>query len=441
MLEQFLHHIEQNNLCKRLDKVLLTVSGGLDSMVMLHLFKQAGFSIGVAHCNFQLRGEESKGDEALVNKVCLEAGIAFHSKQFETESYAHAKGISIQMAARELRYSFFNELAEEKDYQYIATAHHLNDNLETVLLNLVRGTGMDGITGIPVKHHNIIRPLLFASRENILEYATSNRFSWREDSSNASDKYHRNLLRNQVVPLLKKINPGLEQGFHNSLERLKGSAALAFQSLRQFRSEAVTETENRIYIDKSKLNGQVSPAVILWELVKDKGFNFDQCCAVIDTNHQTGKVFYSDKFQLTIDRIKYIISPIKTVVDVEVVIDLSLSIAQRGNQKLTFKVIDKSAFFIDRDPVIGQFDFHKLTFPLTWRTWRPGDRFVPLGMSLQKKLSDFFIDTKVSLPDKDGITVLESAGEIVWIVGYRISDKFKVTEQTSQILCVSLHST
>jgi tRNA(Ile)-lysidine synthase len=440
MLEQFLHHIEQNNLCKRSDKILLTVSGGLDSMVMLYLFKQAGFSIGVAHCNFQLRGEESKGDEDLVKKVCADAGIPFHSKHFETEVYAEGKGVSIQMAARELRYTFFNELVNEKGYQYIATAHHLNDNLETVLLNLVRGTGMDGVTGIPVKHQNVIRPLLIASREIILEYATSNSLSWREDSSNASDKYHRNLLRNQVVPLLKKINPGLEHGFHNSLQRLKGSAALAYQSLQQFKSEAVTETVDRINIDKNKLNGQTSPPVILWELIKNKGFNFDQCCEAIETNHQPGKVFYSDAFQLTVDRVTYIISLIKIVTDKEIVIDTRLSIAQRENQRLTFEVIDKSKFSIDKDPVIGQFDFNTLRFPLTWRTWRPGDRFIPLGMSLQKKLSDFFIDVKVSLPDKNAITVLESAGEIIWIVGYRINDRFKVTEETSLILCVSLHS-
>jgi tRNA(Ile)-lysidine synthase len=439
MLEQFLHHIERNKLFKSSDKILLTVSGGLDSMVMLHLFRQAGFTIGVAHCNFQLRGEESKADEALVKMACVEGGIPFHCKHFETETYAQAHGVSIQMAARTLRYSFFNDLVKEENYSYIATAHHLNDNLETVLLNLVRGTGMDGVTGIPVKHLNIVRPMLFATRESILEYATLNRLSWREDSSNASNKYHRNLLRNEVIPLLRKINPGLEHSFGNSLERLKGSAALAHQSLQQFKDEAVTEKDNRLYIDGEKLERQVSPVVILWELIKDRGFNFDQCREVINLRHQTGKVFYSNSFQLTIDRDKYVISPLRVIEDIDVAVDAHATTVERAHQKLIIEVADSAQLSTVKDPLVGQFDFDKVTFPLTWRKWKQGDRFVPLGMQSQKKLSDFFIDLKVSLPDKEGITVLESAGEIVWIVGYRISDKFKVTAHTSGILRVRLH--
>jgi tRNA(Ile)-lysidine synthase len=439
MLEQFLHHIEQNKLCKRSDKILLTVSGGLDSMVMLHLFKQAGFNVGVAHCNFQLRGEESNGDEALVNMACVEAGVPFHCKHFDTKAYALSKGISTQMAARELRYAFFNELLNENDYQYIATAHHQNDNIETVLLNLVRGTGMDGIVGIPVKHLNIIRPLLFATRENILEYATFNRLEWREDSSNASDKYHRNLVRNKVIPLLKNINPGLEQSFGNSLERFKGSVGMAQLFLQDFKKENVSETDNRICINKTKLDTQISPAVVLWELIKDKGFNFDQCREVFETDHQVGKVFCSQTFQLTVDRDSYIISALHTKRDDDVIVEADNAVVKRANQQLTFEVIDSSTFSIIKDRTVGQFNLNSIQFPLTWRRWQAGDRFTPLGMQFQKKLSDFFIDLKVSLPDKEEISVLESAGEILWVVGYRISDKFKVTEHTSRVLRVRLH--
>ncbi len=437
MLEQFLNHIDRNNLCSHADKILLAVSGGVDSMVMLHLFKQAGYSFGVAHCNFGLRADESQGDEDLVRNACKEQEIPFHIHAFETKKYAAQHGLSIQMAARDLRYTYFNRLAEEHKYTYVATAHHLNDSLETVLLNLIRGTGIDGITGISVNHQNIIRPLLFASRDVIVDYANACQLRWREDSSNASDKYHRNLIRNQVVPLLKMINTNLEESFQHSLERIQGAALLAMNSIDLFTKQAIRESATNVYINKALLASRPSQAVLLWEIIKDKGFNYIQCKEITLTNHQSGKVFYSATHQLTIDRDQLIISSSKKKAhEVNVLIEAGQVNASRGKQNFILNTHSKSDFKLQRDPLIAQLGLKQLKFPLTWRSWKPGDKFVPIGMKQTKKLSDFFVDNKVPVPEKETITVLESAGEIVWIVGYRISDLFKVTDETAEVLVI-----
>lgn len=439
VFQQFLHHIERNALFTRRDKILLAVSGGLDSMVMLHLFKAAGFTVGVAHCNFQMRGEDSKADEALVNTTCVEHNISFHLMRFETEKHADEKGLSIQMAARELRYNFFNELLDLHHYNYIATAHHLNDSLETVLLNLVRGTGIDGVTGIPLTSGKIIRPLLFASREEINDYATFHRLSWREDASNASDKYQRNLLRNQVIPLLKTLNPDLEHTVSDTLERLKGTSSLQKLALHHFRQAAIEERDDQLRINLKMLQQQPFAAVTLWEVVKDKGFSYTQSKDIVNDAHQSGTVFYSASHQLTIDRDGIIItlknSPTESL---DVTIEDTSAIAIRGKETLTLHTINHQQFILDKDPMSAQLDFEAVSFPLTWRQWRPGDSFVPLGMKQRKKISDFLIDIKMPLPEKESVTVLESKGEIVWLVGHRIANPFKVNDKTSRVLRVKL---
>ncbi|HEY8936534.1 MAG TPA: tRNA lysidine(34) synthetase TilS [Cyclobacteriaceae bacterium] len=436
VLQQFLNHIDQNNLFKPTDRMLLAVSGGLDSMVMLHLFKEAGFSIGVAHCNFQLRGEESKGDEALVNMTCVELGIPFYLKRFDTEVYAWEQGISIQMAARDLRYNFFNEVMLEHNYNWLATAHHGNDSLETVLLNLVRGTGIEGLTGIAVKHDKIIRPLLFATRHSLEEYAVFRRLQWREDSSNASDKYYRNLIRNQVIPILKQINVNLEDGFQHTIERLRGTSALQALVLNKFKEEAIHVKAGSVLIDSVKLKAMPRPAVVLWELLKDKGFNFGQCHDIMDVRHQPGKIFYATHFQLAIDRSHFIISQKQNHEYSEIQIDESQLTVTLLHTTLEFETVKKRDFNLVKDLQLAQLDYDSITFPLTWRSWKPGDQFVPLGMQHHKKLSDFLIDMKISVPDKSLVTVLESAGKIIWVTGYRIDDRFKVTDKTERVLII-----
>lgn len=436
MLKQFLNHIDQNNLFQATDKILLAVSGGLDSVVMFQLFRQAGFEIGVAHCNFQLRRGAADGDEAFVRELCFQQDIPFHPVRFDTEQFAAENGQSIQLAARELRYRFFKDILEQHAYHYVATAHHVNDSLETVLLNLVRGTGLDGLTGISVKRDNRIRPLLFASREEIESYALSNGLIWREDASNSSDDYSRNLLRNRVIPILKQLNPSLEKVFKETQERVRGASSLAQASIGRFKMQSVKHIGQQVLIRKEDLMASACPAVLLWEIIKEKGFNYNQCRQVTSIDHLSGKVYQSVTHELTVDRDNLILSERKDNDYAVLKIDEDLELADNGSVKLTFEILNRNDFALTKNAVIAQLDFDKLHFPLTWRPWKEGDHFVPIGMKKSKKLSDFLIDEKVPVPAKKHVTVLESAGTIVWIVGFRVSDKFKVTDLTQRVVVI-----
>jgi tRNA(Ile)-lysidine synthase len=439
VLEQFLNHIKRNNLCSKEDRILLAVSGGLDSMVMLDLFLTAGFSIGVAHCNFMLRGEESDKEEKFIERFCMDQGIPFYCRRFDTAQYAAKERLSIQVAARHLRYQFFRTISSANHFTKVGTAHHLNDNLETVLMNLVRGTGIDGLCGIPISNGNIIRPLLFASREEINEYAVSRNLSWCEDSSNASQDYQRNILRHTVIPKLKELNPALETRFKDSLERISGTRHLAGEWLAGISKEVLTVSGDKTIINKTAIFNHPHAAVVLWEMIKSLGFSYEQCKSITQTV-QSGKVFYSTTHELVHDRTSLIIIPIDHPLFEESTINSDdetvalgseqLIISKRGNDRLDFT-----------DPWTAYFDRDKITFPLTWRNWKDGDSFVPLGMNNRKKLSDFLIDLKIPMSDKKGITVLESAGEIIWVVGYRISNVVKITDETETVLVVQYSET
>lgn len=433
MVEQLLNHIHRHEVCKTTDKILLAVSGGVDSMVMLHLFKKAGFTIGVAHCNFQLRGDASLGDEELIRSVCNTSEIPFYVQRFDTISYAAERHLSIQMAARELRYDFFNRIFIDHGYDLIATAHHLNDTIETIIFNLIKGTGIDGMTGIPSKKDNVIRPLLPFSKEVLVAYANEYQLKWREDSSNASDHYQRNFIRHNIIPAFKEINPGFEKTFPTTLERLKGGIEFAKNYIEQFRKEALKLEYGHIAIDKNTLKQCPSPAVLLWELIKDKGFNYDQCVAII-ASQQPGKKISSSHHELFADREKYILTgKDNNPGDGIVINDHTLSV-HNGYHTLSMELNDKQTFVLSRESNIAQLDFDKILYPLTWRRWRAGDSFIPLGMSQSKKLSDFLIDLKLSMPEKNKVTVVESAGTIVWVAGLRIHDHYKITGQTDRVL-------
>lgn len=430
MIQQLLNHIDRHKLCKTTDKILLAVSGGIDSMVMLDIFLKAGFSIAVAHCNFQLRGKDADEDEQLVKDVCGNT-IPFFSKRFDTGSYAEANKLSIQMAARQLRYDFFESLMNENRFQFTATAHQLNDSIETTLLNFVKGSGIEGLAGIPIKINRIIRPLLFATRQMISDYAKENQIRWREDTSNASDDYQRNFLRNKIIPSLREINPALEETFRNTNERLQAAASWTKNLAADFLNY---DDSGRIVIHKKELNEATSSEVLLWEIVKDFDFNYEQCKEIIET-HQPGKIFYSPGHVLTIDRETYIIQarqPENIFLQSE--IHPKQVVTKNFNGSLFIQEIKKEDFSLNRSQHLAQVDADKIEFPLVWRLWKPGDSFMPLGMSNHKKLSDFFIDMKISLPDKEKITVVESSGQIVWVVGFRIHEAFKVTEHTKRVL-------
>lgn len=434
MLRPFTH--QMTHLCHPDQRILLAVSGGVDSMVMLHLFHQAGYQVGVAHCNFQLRGAASDEDERLVKQKCEQWKIPFHSTPFETNNYAAVNGLSTQMAARELRYAWFRELMQEHTYDLLATAHHLNDNLETTLLNFVRGTGISGIKGIPPKTDNIIRPLLAFTKKELVDYANDNKLTWREDASNATDDYDRNLLRHQVIPHLQQLNPALEETFQRTNQRLQGAAAVFQLGLNQLRQQFVTQEKDRITISTQLLD-VAFPEVVLWELLKDYGFNHSQCADAVGAANQSGKIFHSTSHQLAIDRQAWIIAP-RAAETNAIAIHPNDKKVTLGAWDLTIAPSNDNT--ISTQPTEAKLDAAHITFPLTWRKWKEGDAFTPLGMRNQKKLSDFFIDAKVPRTDKDVATVLESNGEIIWVVGYRIDNRYKITDQTKEVLQLTLRS-
>lgn len=436
MVEQLLNHINRHTLCKTTDKILVAVSGGLDSMVMLHLLKEAGYRLAVAHCNFQLRGSDSDEDESFVSDTCRQLKVPCFVKRFSTLEYATTRGISVQMAARELRYTYFDELVKDQGFDCIATAHHFSDTIESVFLNLVRGTGIDGLRGIAPRKQNLIRPMLFATRQMIHEYAVRESISWREDASNASDDYQRNFLRHHVIPKLKEINPAFEDGFRQTHDRLLGARKFARAWMEYIRtSVVVAQDEKSMTLDIRKIRESPSPAVLLWELIKDLGFKFDQCTK-ITSDHQPGKVFFSEAHQLLVDRKYYIIDRKQLNDIVSQPIEEGQRLAGNGAVMLAMREVSSKDFTLVKDAAVAQLDADRLKFPLLWRKWQAGDYFVPLGMRSEKKVSDFLIDLKVPFNTKADITLLESAGEVVWIVGHRISDRYKVTADTNRILVI-----
>lgn len=430
MVKDFLDFISTNNLCDKGDKILLAVSGGVDSVVLVRLFKDAGFNFAIAHCNFQLRGSESDGDEAFVRELAGLNHVSCFVRSFDTKNYAAMHGVSIQMAARDLRYAWFADLIAEHGIKYIATAHHLDDSLETVLFNLAKGTGISGARGILPKQNNLIRPLLFASKEDILSYARNNGLQWREDSSNESTKYSRNLIRHEVIPVLKKINPSLVSTFMQTRQRLEDAEKVLMQKVDQVRSESFSFQGEDVYVPKEAIARQ--PATVVEELLKPYSVNWQQVQEILSgLDGLAGKVFLSGSHQLNIDRSHLIISPLKGEVGEEYIQSQDEFV---GNEvvKLRCYLADDTGKVL-RKKNEASVDFDRLNFPLKLRKWKEGDVFCPLGMRGKKKVSDFMIDEKIPLNLKERVCVIESAGEVVWVVGHRVDDRFKVRPDTKRI--------
>jgi tRNA(Ile)-lysidine synthase len=433
MKEQFLRHIEQSGLCKQSDRILLAVSGGLDSMVMLHLFHSTGFKPAIAHVNFKLRATESDGDELLVKQVGEQLNLSVNTTSFDTLAYAKENSVSVQVAARELRYLWFDKLMEKEHYTHLATAHHLNDNIETVLMNFVRGTRLKGI---PEKNNKIIRPLLSFSRRQLEEYASENSIRYRTDSSNATDAYARNFVRHHITPLMQQLNSNFEEGFKRTLERLESSAELAGERLKQIKKQFLSHEGSRVVIQKSFGAETKFPAEILFEIIKDYGFNYDQSSDIVRALDATsGKRFLSEGYQLVVDRDTLQITPHEKFWD-DVAIKAGDQDVKMGPWQMTIE--EPMMIHVEADPFVAWLDLDRITFPLTWRLWKDGDYFYPLGMEHKKKVSDFLIDRKLSLGDKSFVTVLESQGQIVWIPGYRIDNRYKITSGSRKALRLTL---
>jgi len=421
-------------------KFLLAVSGGVDSMVLLHLFKKHDLSFEVAHCNFQLRGIDSDNDELFVKEVCEINNIKFHIKHFDTKRIESSSKDSIQMIARKLRYNWFKHLCKEYTIDYIVTAHHLNDQIETFFLNLCRGTGINGLKGIEVLKDRLFRPLINVSKENILSYSKLNSISFREDESNLSTKYKRNLIRHKIIPLFEELNASFSSSMENTLAHIKDSNSFLEQSIKERLKPLIREENEQILIDLNALKKFNHLSLHLFYALTPFGYNRSQITLIVDGihNNSVGKWFYSKSHQLLIDRSIIIITKnIKNVKNDTVVIkktDTSVTYPVH----LTFEDIDSFNKSLTKQH-IALLDKSKLTFPLTLRNWKHGDSFAPLGMGKKrKKVSDYLTDEKIDSFTKRKVFVLESGNEICWIVGYRLSELFKVTSSTNKILKITL---
>ncbi len=444
MLQKFLAYIAEKDLFSKNDKILLAVSGGIDSVVMLRLFAEAKLNFGVAHCNFGLRAEESDADEKFVYKLARKAGATFHVKHFETEQFANDHKISIQMAARDLRYNWFEELAASEGYDYIALAHHSNDLLETMLLNLTRGTGIAGLHGIIPKRGKFIRPLLFADKEDIFSLVAEKQIIWREDSSNASSKYYRNKIRQEVIPPMQELNPNLAQTINQTAEKIGAVERFFYAAADKLRQEALRKEGPDWLLDMEAMRVSSEPALFLSELLTPWGFSYAQAKEVLQVYQQegtvAGKVFDSSTHRLNIDRKQLVISPKDLQEYQSLEFEEVESPVSYGNLRLSLETKEAEGYKIKADPMLAALDKDKLSFPLKIRKWKAGDWFCPLGMNKKKKLSDFMIDEKIPLNLKERVLVLSSGDAIAWIIGHRIDDRFKLTEKSREVLEVKAHN-
>jgi tRNA(Ile)-lysidine synthase len=436
MHASFLTFINEQRLFKKKDKLLLAVSGGVDSMVLMHLLKAHHFTFSVAHCNFCLRKNDADEDENFVKNYCEKHQIPFFTKRFATSQFAEKQGISTQMAARELRYTWFEELRIQEKFNYLLTAHHLNDNLETVLLNFTKGTGIAGLKGISPKRDWVVRPLLFAKKTEIIAFATQNNLKWREDTSNASNKYQRNLLRNEVIPLLKNINPTLEETFLRTVERLTAVSKIYEKQLADFQETVFIHEADCLRISLETLDAWEHKLLFLEDSLRPFGFTYQQTQQLLTMcldKKSGGKletethILFKDRTHLFLVE-RQLLLPIdaQKITDKVQVLNQEISVEKTGKYP-SAELLKNSAFaFLDAE---------KITFPLFVRTWQQGDKFVPYGMKGKKLLSDFFIDKKITVFRKQMQLVVTTANnDIVWVVGHRIDDRFAISEHTTAFL-------
>jgi tRNA(Ile)-lysidine synthase len=437
MIDEFKKFIFENNLINPGDKILLAVSGGIDSMVMSHLFYQLNYKIGIAHCNFSLRAHESDKDEEFVRRSANEHNIPFYTIRFETKLYAKKHGLSIQMAARELRYKWFEEIRNENGYDSIAVAHNLNDNIETLLINLTRGTGLTGMAGMKPVSNRLIRPILFATRHDIITYNNQHKLIFREDKSNADTKYIRNKIRHLVIPVLKEINPSIETTLNETAERFSGFNEIVSDYISKLRHSLSEEKEQFITFNISQLKPYLLNKTIIFELFKPYGITNTLIIDLIKViEGKTGGQIITETHRIIKNRKEILVSDEEVMKETRYTIKNEKAFCIFPGISSVRNVRINETFEIPSDPHIACIDAQKVTFPLTIRKWKAGDHFYPLGMKQKKKLSDYFIDNKYSIFDKENKYILESDGKIVWIIGDRIDDRFKITNSTKNGLLI-----
>ena len=446
MLQEFQQYINRCSLIAEGDKLVLALSGGIDSMVLADLLLELKVEFVAAHCNFHLRGHESDGDDWFVRKFAENHGIQCFVKHFENEKYAAKYGISIEMAARDLRYAWFEQLRQQLGYDKIAVAHHADDQAETFFINLLRGAGLRGLKGMQPKNGLIIRPLLWASREQIRKYAVENHIVWREDHTNVESVYLRNRIRNQLLPVFDELQPEARQGLYKSLEHLASENEL-YRALLKEKLAQIVERDGEIQrLPYSAIShSAVGPSTgsgtsafsfqLLFEWLRQYGFNTGQCHFIHEAiGTGIGNQYCSPTHCVVIGREDLQLSEIKEKTDDEILIQIGEEEILSPIHLCFSKLVKTEDFIIDKSPDVAQLDFDKLTFPLTLRHWRHGDRFHPLGMKGSKLLSDFFVDLKFTEYQKQNVWLLVSAdGDILWVVGYRIDDRYKIGEKTRAV--------
>jgi len=428
------HNIDTNNI-----KFLLAVSGGLDSICLFDFFLKNKFSFSVCHCNFNLR-EDSKKDLKLVKKLSETNNISFFSKNFDIKKYAKKNKLSLQAAARKERYKWFSNILEKNNIDLLCTAHHINDNLETVIYNLVNSTGFRGIRGIKVLRKNIFRPLMNFNKNELMDYALKNNLEWREDSSNKLMKYSRNRIRLKIIPQLKKIN--------NSLERSVGDTSSNLSELEKFISFQISKLTEK-YVDNSSNGFKINinkwekkdfNFFLLKEYLNQLGFNYSQCDNIIlSFNRISGKYYESKKFKLIIERdFIFLLEKQKNNFKINLNINES-GIYKLYDRNIKFEVTNSSSFVLNENKNVAQLDLNKIKFPLKIRNWKKGDSFKPLGMKKNKKVSDFLIDKKVPNYLKIFQCVILSDNNIVWLIDHQIHDEYKVTNKTKKVFNISVN--
>lgn len=439
MLQRFIKFIEDNKLFAPSDTILACVSGGIDSVVMLDLFDKAGYSIGIAHCNFRLRAGESDADEALVERLAAKYDKPLYKISFDTKTYARENGISIEMAARDLRYNWFEQMRSKHYYNWIAVAHHRDDQLETFFLNLARGTGLSGLTGMRPVNDKIVRPLLFASRKEIEQYRLENRLEFREDSSNVNIDIQRNKIRHKVLPLMEELNPSFREGLIKTMGNLQDINKIQFLEIDHAWERVAIKKGKDYHLSIAELKLLDPLLSYLYQFLKPFHFKSEVVNEIVlSLDNVSGKQFLSKTHRLVRDRESLIITSLElddvkthyldaTCREISNPVEMRVSIIERKNN---FQIPDSVR--------IGCIDMEKIQFPLIIRRWQKGDYFKPLGMTGIKKLSDFFIDLKMSLPEKENTWILTNGEQVVWIIGRRLDDRYKITPDTKNILKMEL---
>ena len=440
MLAKLKAHIESNHLFNTRDRLLLGVSAGVDSMVLAHLLKELPFDFFLAHMNFGLRGQESDLDADFVEQWGRRHGIITHILKVNIEGHAKKNQLSIQMAARALRYDWFSELASLHKCTAILTAHHADDNLETVLFNLTKGTGIRGLRGMKIQQGLLVRPLLIFDKQEILNHAQEHHICWREDASNVSNKYVRNKLRNKVLPVLKEVNPSVLQTFSDTQVRLIATEMLLDQKVSDLKVQYF-KLGKIDCLDVSWVRDHPLDSLLLFELLESYRLGyaqFKQIFRSVVQNHSA--MFYWDAYQLNVDRHKVWIGKKDRIIDPAAcrIIANAAEVVEFYDHQFTFNLISPMTEPIDRSLNIAYLDMEKLTFPLTLRKWKKGDYFYPLGMTQKKKVSDFLVDQKIPRIMKESILILASKQEICWLAGLRIDDRFSLKNSTKDILKVEM---